>query len=105
MRLENSVVELCRGYGIDAQGSRDAPGVYVAGRKLASIGLRVRRGCTYHGLALNVMNDLEPFTRINPCGYAGLQVVRLADLAGVKSLTEVEARYAPIALRHILHGG
>jgi lipoyl(octanoyl) transferase len=105
VRLENSVVELCRGYGIQAQGRRDAPGVYVGGRKLASIGLRVRRGCTYHGLALNVVNDVEPFTRINPCGYAGLEVVRLADLAPVESLGDVEARYAPIALRHLLRGG
>src|SRR5688500_12324397 len=61
LRLENAVIELAASYGIEAVGRRDAPGVYVEGRKLASIGLRVRRGCSYHGLALNVVNDLEPF--------------------------------------------
>jgi lipoyl(octanoyl) transferase len=101
MRLESAVIELCAGYGIEAAGRRDAPGVYVAGRKLASIGLRVRRGGTYHGLALNVVNDLEPFSRINPCGYAGLQVTRLADLAPVTSLDELARLFEPIVVRHL----
>ncbi len=79
--LENTVIALCASQGIEAIGRRDAPGVYVQGRKLASVGLRIKRNCSYHGLALNVTNDLEPFSRINPCGYAGLQVVKLADLA------------------------
>jgi lipoyl(octanoyl) transferase len=78
--LENAVIALCAAHGIEAIGRRDAPGVYVRGRKLASVGLRIKRDCSYHGLALNVVNDLTPFDRINPCGYAGLQVVRLADL-------------------------
>lgn len=78
--LENAVIALCAAYGIEAIGSRDAPGVYVRGDKLASVGLRIKRNCSYHGLALNVTNDLTPFNRINPCGYAGLRVVRLADL-------------------------
>ena len=69
-------------WGIEAAGRRDAPGVYVGGRKLASIGLRIRRGHSYHGLALNVAMDLEPFRRINPCGYAGLEMTQLADLGG-----------------------
>jgi lipoyl(octanoyl) transferase len=102
MRLENAVIELCAGFGIEAAGRRDAPGVYVAGRKLASIGLRVRRGGTYHGIALNVLNDLEPFSRINPCGYAGLQVTRLADLAPVRNLDEIAQRFEPILVRHLL---
>ena len=72
--MENSIIDLLAGHGIDATARMDAPGVYVDGRKIASLGLRVRRGCTYHGLALNVANDLEPFGRINPCGHAGLEV-------------------------------
>ena len=102
VRLENAVIDLCAGFDIEAAGRRDAPGVYVAGRKLASIGLRVRRGGTYHGIALNVVNDLEPFSRINPCGYAGLQVTRLADLAAVTSLDEVARRFEPIVVRHLV---
>ena len=102
VRLENAVIELAASYGIEAIGRRDAPGVYVEGRKLASIGLRVRRGCSYHGLALNVVNDLEPFSRINPCGYEGLQVVKLADLAAVGSFDEVAKRLEPLVTQHLL---
>jgi lipoyl(octanoyl) transferase len=76
--IEQSIVELLADYGITATGKRGAPGVYVADAKIASLGLRVRRGCSYHGLALNVDMDLEPFQRINPCGYAGLQVTSMA---------------------------
>ncbi len=75
--LENAVVALAAAHGIAAAGRREAPGVYVGGRKLASIGLRVRRRCSYHGLALNVDMDLEPFARINPCGMAGLPMTQL----------------------------
>ena len=102
VRLENAVIELAASYGIEAVGRRDAPGVYVEGRKLASIGLRVRRGCSYHGLALNVVNDLEPFSRVNPCGYEGLQVVKLADLAAVGSFDEVAKRLEPLVAQHLL---
>ena len=105
LRLENSVIELAAGYGIQAVGRRDAPGVYVEGRKLASIGLRVRRGCSYHGLALNVVNDLEPFTRINPCGFEGLQTVNLAELAPGATLEEVSARLEPIVIRRLTSRG
>lgn len=96
--IEASLVELLAGYGIAAAADPKAPGVYVEGRKIASLGLRVRRGCSYHGLALNVDMDLEPFSRINPCGHAGLQVTSLAaelgeggvDLASVgESLLDV----------------
>jgi lipoyl(octanoyl) transferase len=76
--IEQSIVQLLADYGIAASGKRGAPGVYVADAKIASLGLRVRRGCSYHGLALNVDMDLEPFARINPCGYAGLQVTSMA---------------------------
>jgi lipoyl(octanoyl) transferase len=78
--IERSVVQLLQEYGISAENKPDAPGVYVAGEKIASLGLRVRRGCSYHGLALNVDMDLEPFGRINPCGYAGLHVTSMARL-------------------------
>jgi lipoyl(octanoyl) transferase len=79
-RLEQSVIHLVRNHGIEAFGRRDAPGVYVQGRKLASVGMRIRRGCSYHGLALNVDMDLAPFARINPCGMVNLEVTRLVDL-------------------------
>jgi lipoyl(octanoyl) transferase len=78
--LETTVVQLVAQYGIEAYGKRDAPGVYVQGRKLASIGLRIRRGCSYHGLAFNVAMDLAPFRRINPCGFTGLEMIDLASL-------------------------
>ncbi|MDG2315982.1 MAG: lipoyl(octanoyl) transferase LipB [Gammaproteobacteria bacterium] len=78
--LEAAVIGTMAIYGIEAQGRRDAPGVYVGDKKLAAIGLRVRRHCTYHGLAVNVNMDLTPYERINPCGYEGLEVVQLRDL-------------------------
>jgi lipoyl(octanoyl) transferase len=99
--LENAVIELCAAFGIHAEARTDARGVYVDGRKLASIGLRIRRGCSYHGLALNVVNDLEPFSRINPCGYEGLQLVRFADLAPVSGVAELARAFEPIVLRHL----
>jgi lipoyl(octanoyl) transferase len=79
--IEAAVIGVLAEYGIEAAARRDAPGVYVNGAKIASLGLRVRRGCSYHGLAFNLDPDLEPFGRINPCGYAGLPVTRLVDLA------------------------
>lgn len=89
--LERAVIRCLAGYGIEAVGDRKAPGVYVGGRKVASIGLRVRRNCTYHGLALNVAMDLAPFGRINPCGYRGLEVTQLADLGVGQPLEAVAA--------------
>jgi lipoyl(octanoyl) transferase len=79
--LERAVIGLVAPYGVQAAGRRDAPGVYVTGRKLASVGMRIRRGASYHGLALNVDMDLSAFARINPCGMAGMQVTQLRDLA------------------------
>lgn len=78
--LENTVVEWLAGFGIDAAPRADAPGVYVGEAKIAALGLRIRRGCSYHGLAVNIAMDLEPFTRINPCGYAGMAVTDVASL-------------------------
>ncbi len=78
--LENAAIALLAGYGIEARARADAPGVYVGEGKIASLGLRIRRGASFHGIALNVDGDLSPFARINPCGYAGLEMIRLADL-------------------------
>lgn len=96
--LEQSVIGLLAEYGIDAYARPDAPGVYVEGRKIASLGLRVRRGASYHGLSLNVAMDLSPFRRINPCGYAGLEVTQLRDLGVDRPLSEIEAALT----RHLL---
>jgi lipoyl(octanoyl) transferase len=78
--LETALIAFAAESGLEAVARRDAPGVYVGGRKLASIGLRIRRGASYHGLALNVAMDLAPFSHINPCGYAGLEVTDLRGL-------------------------
>jgi lipoyl(octanoyl) transferase len=93
--LEQSVIHYAATLGITATARREAPGVYVAGRKLASVGIRIRRGCSYHGLALNVNMDLEPFERINPCGYAGLAMTQLADIAAVSDLSVAAAGLQP----------
>lgn len=82
--IEGSLVELLGELSIDAKGRPDAPGVYVDGCKIAALGLRVRKGCSYHGLSLNVDMDLEPFERINPCGFQGLRVTSVAQCLGGK---------------------
>jgi lipoyl(octanoyl) transferase len=97
--LEVSVIDYAASFGVQAECRRNAPGVYVADRKLASVGIRVRRGASFHGLALNVNLDLEPFDRINPCGYAGLEMTRLADLGGARNVEEAVQAFEP----HILH--
>ncbi|MCG6895617.1 MAG: lipoyl(octanoyl) transferase LipB [Thiocapsa sp.] len=90
-KLEQAVIDLLDTRGIAAERRTDAPGVYVAGAKIASLGLRIRNGCSYHGLALNVAMDLEPFGRINPCGYPGLPLTQLSDLVDGIEMAEVEA--------------
>jgi len=84
--LEECIIESLAEYGIDAYAKADAPGVYVNDSKIASLGLRVRRGCSFHGLALNVNMDLSPFLRINPCGYAGMNMVQTKELEGPQNL-------------------
>jgi lipoyl(octanoyl) transferase len=84
--LENAVIDTVAAYGVRASSRRDAPGVYVDGAKLAAVGLRIRRGRSFHGLAVNVNLDLEPFERINPCGMAGLRVTQLSALCDVDDL-------------------
>lgn len=91
--LEKTLVTLLEGYDIQAYAKPDAPGVYVEAAKIASLGLRVRRGCSFHGLALNVAMDLEPFGRINPCGYAGLAMTQISNLVSdTPSMDEVKSR-------------
>jgi lipoyl(octanoyl) transferase len=92
--LEQTMIETVAAYGVSAFARAEAPGVYVdrghdGVRKLGSIGLRVSRGCSYHGLSLNVAMDLEPFSRINPCGYAGLRMTQLSELGVSRSVAEV----------------
>jgi len=86
MALESSVIDTVAEYGITAKARRDAPGVYVDGAKLAAVGLRVKRHCSYHGLAVNVAMDLAPFAGINPCGYEDLAVTQLKTLCGIDDL-------------------
>jgi lipoyl(octanoyl) transferase len=93
--LERAVIGLAAGFRIEAECRRDAPGVYVEGAKLASIGVRVRRGGSYHGLALNVALDLEPFTRINPCGYQGLAMTQLSALGGPRTVAAAAEALEP----------
>ncbi|GGJ98016.1 lipoyl(octanoyl) transferase LipB [Luteimonas terricola] len=86
-RIEQAIIDTLAGWDIHAQRREGAPGVYVdSGAKIAALGIRVRRGCTFHGLALNIAMDLEPFHRINPCGYAGLEVTSVIDCGGPANL-------------------
>jgi lipoyl(octanoyl) transferase len=87
--LEQAVIDLLRAEGIEASAREDAPGVYIAGAKIASVGLRVRHGCSFHGLSMNVAMDLTPFERINPCGYPGLEVTQLSELVDEADLPRV----------------
>jgi len=100
-RMEQAVIDLLGEEGIEAQARPDAPGVYVGDAKIAALGLRVRRGCSYHGLAFNVAMDLEPFTRINPCGYAGLAATQLADLGVATEWATIADRLCGCLLRRL----
>ena len=90
--IEQAVIDLLADYGIKAEDREDAPGVYVAGAKIAALGLRVKQGRTYHGLALNIDMDLAPFTRINPCGHANMAVTQTRDLGIAASMPELRDR-------------
>lgn len=87
--MERSLVDLLAEYGVEAYAKPDAPGVYVGNAKIASLGLRVRRGCSFHGLALNLDMDLGPFLRINPCGYAGMSMTQLAELTQMPKMEDL----------------
>jgi lipoyl(octanoyl) transferase len=99
--LEQAVVDFAASFGAKAECRRNAPGVYVYGRKLASVGIRVRRGASYHGLAVNLCNDLEPFSRINPCGCAGLEMTRACDLGGPASVAIGMSKFQPFLLQSL----
>jgi lipoyl(octanoyl) transferase len=99
--LEQAVVDLAAEHGIEAVAKPEAPGVYVDDDKLASVGLRIRRGCSFHGMALNVDIDLEPFSRINPCGYAELQMTDLHRLGINIELERTSETFLPHFLRHL----
>jgi lipoyl(octanoyl) transferase len=99
--LENAVIDTVAAYGVTASARRDAPGVYVAGAKLAAVGLRVKRHCSYHGLAVNVAMDLAPFAGINPCGYRDLPVTQLATLCGIDDLKRFREDLTPRLLARL----
>lgn len=106
--IENGIVNALGKFDINAYAKADAPGVYVDERKVASLGLRVRKGCSFHGLALNVNMDLEPFLRINPCGYAGMEMIQTADINGPASVEQagkalVEELVALFEVEHVEH--
>ena len=96
-RIEQAIIDTLDEWNIGAERLDGAPGVYVGGAKVAALGIRVRRGCSFHGLALNVALDLEPFHRINPCGYAGMQVTSVLDLGGPSGIAPVK----PVLLSHL----
>ncbi|WP_162063330.1 lipoyl(octanoyl) transferase LipB [Vibrio taketomensis] len=87
--IENLVINTLKAYNIDSAARPDAPGVYVDNKKICSLGLRIRKGCSFHGLALNVNMDLSPFLRINPCGYAGMEMVQVSQLGGPDKVDNV----------------
>lgn len=96
-RIEQAIIDTLADWNIEAARREGAPGVYVAGAKIAALGIRVRRGCSFHGLAFNVDMDLAPFSRINPCGYQGLQVTSMVDLGGPSGLEAVK----PALVEHV----
>jgi len=97
--LEKCVIQLAAEFGVSAAARKEAPGIYVAGKKLGSVGIRIRRHSSYHGLAVNVNLDLEPFQRINPCGYQGLQMTQLGELGGPSTVESAADALEPHLLR------
>lgn len=93
-RIEQALIKTIGLYGLSAEARQDAPGVYIDGNKVASLGLRIRKGKSFHGLSLNVDMDLEPFSRINPCGYSDLKMIQLADFENTEPLEQVAGRLA-----------
>lgn len=100
-RIEQAVIDMLAGQGITANGDVNAPGVYVDGAKIASLGLRIKNGAVYHGLSLNVGMDLTPFSWINPCGYEGLRVTQMKDLGVDKTLAQVAELLLPQLEKHL----
>jgi lipoyl(octanoyl) transferase len=103
--IEKSIIQLINSYGVIAESRPEAPGVYVDGKKLAALGLRIRKGCSYHGLSLNVDMDLGPFLNINPCGFKGLEVVDMKGLGIDRSMTQIMEELTDILIRQIGYDG
>ena len=101
--IEQAIVRTLAGLGVEAAPRPDAPGVYVGESKIASLGLRVRRGCSFHGLALNVNMDMEPFRRINPCGYAGMAMSQVSDFVPGVTLADVQQRLSEELVSGLAH--
>jgi lipoyl(octanoyl) transferase len=101
--MEQAVIDLLAQYGVAAEGREDAPGVYVGDAKIAALGLKIKKGCCYHGLALNVDMDLEPFSRINPCGFPGLRVTQARDVGIRAPLAELEQQLAKCLVALLQH--
>ena len=99
--IENSIIDLLKKYNITAQAKCDAPGVYVGDDKICSIGLRIRKGCSYHGLAFNINMDISPFLGINPCGYTGLKMVQLKDFGVEKTPFEIAPELVACLNNHL----
>jgi len=99
--IENAIIDALAMNGVTANARSDAPGVYVEGRKIASLGLRIKKGCSFHGLALNVDLSLEPFLRINPCGYVGLQMVQLKELIGVTDMAQIKTQLTQTLVKQL----
>jgi len=99
--IEQALIDMCVSLDIDAERKAGAPGVYVADKKIAALGVRVKRGCSYHGLALNVDMDLSPFRQINPCGYPGLQVTQLKDEGSNQDVGSAFATLLPYLMKHL----
>jgi len=91
-QIEKSIISVLKLYGIESEAKQDAPGIYISDKKVGSIGLRIRKGKSFHGLALNVDMDIEPFTRINPCGHEGLEMTQLASFPNTEALEQVAGR-------------
>ncbi len=102
-QLEQSIIDLLAEYGIIAHARREAPGVYVDGKKICSIGLRIRRGCAYHGVAFNVAMDLEPFTRINPCGFSQLKMTQFSALGGLDNTLEAGRKLVNYLMNNLVY--
>jgi len=104
-RMEQAMIEVLADCGVTAQARKDAPGVYVDGRKIAALGLRIKHGCSYHGLALNVDMDLAPFAAIDPCGYAGLEVTQTRDLGVADGLEALSVKLLQALQRNLAPPG
>lgn len=92
--LEQAIIKYLAHLGVSANSERNAPGVYVNGKKIAALGLKIRKGCTYHGISFNYNANLEPFSYINPCGYKGLEIINLADLIDITSFNFEQQEYS-----------